>query len=102
MVEADNGPVDQEFDGLPADADEATRQDLAERLAPILATHIVDYPWLSDPAPHVSAGEQVIRQTVVEAVVALYNAAQVDVLGRACVLAQKLLPPALETGIEEA
>ncbi|WFE53268.1 MerR family transcriptional regulator [Micromonospora sp. WMMD1155] len=101
MVEADNGPVDQEFDGLPADADEATRRDLAGRLAPILAKHIIDYPWLSDPASHVSAGEQVIRQTVVEAVVALYNAAQVDVLGRASVLAQKLLPPAPETDVEE-
>ncbi|GIG87790.1 MerR family transcriptional regulator [Plantactinospora endophytica] len=91
MVESDTDPINAEFDALPADADATTRQNVAEQLAPILARHLVDYPWLSNPAGHLSKSEQVTQQTFVDAVVALYNSAQVDVLGRASVLAQKLL-----------
>ncbi|WP_371786562.1 MerR family transcriptional regulator [Streptosporangium subroseum] len=91
MVESDTDPVNAEFDALPADADEATRQNIAEQLAPILARHLVDYPWLSDPAGHLSKSEHVTQQTFVDAVVALYNTAQIDVLGRASVLAQQQL-----------
>ena len=91
MVEANEDPSNADLDALPPDADEATRQDLAERLAPVLVRHLIDYPWLSDPAGHLSKSEHATRQTVVAAVVALYNEAQVDVLGRASVLAQEQL-----------
>ncbi|MBE1489258.1 helix-turn-helix domain-containing protein [Plantactinospora soyae] len=91
MVEADTDPINADIDALPADADEATRQNLAEKLAPILAQHLIDYPWLSDPAGHLSKSEHVTQQTFVDAVVALYNTAQLDVLGRASVLAQQQL-----------
>ncbi|WP_250007833.1 MerR family transcriptional regulator [Actinoplanes sp. M2I2] len=94
MMDAGTDPVTAEVDALPAEADEAARQDLAEKLAPILAQHLIDYPWLSDPAKHVSASERVIRQTVVDAVVTLYNAAQIDVLVRAGVHARKQLSAA--------
>lgn len=99
MVEADPDPVSDDIDALQPDADEATRQNLAEKLAPILAQYLVDYPWLSDPAAHLSKSEKVTQQTFVDAVVVLYNAAQLDVLGRAGVLAQEQLrlartPPA--------
>jgi DNA-binding transcriptional MerR regulator len=91
MVEADTDPVNAELGALPADADEATRRRLAEQLAPVLARHLTDYPWLSDPAQHASKSEQVTRRTFIEAVTELYNPAQVDVLGRAGVLAQQRL-----------
>ncbi|MDP9843488.1 hypothetical protein [Streptosporangium lutulentum] len=75
----------------PKAADLAGWQNIAEQLAPILARHLVDYPWLSDPAGHLPKREHVTQQTFVDAVVALYNTAQIDVLGRAGVLAQQQL-----------
>jgi len=89
MVEADTDPVSADIDALTPDADEAIRQNLAEKLAPILAQHLVDYPWLSDPVAHVSKREDVTRQTFLDAMAGLYNTAQLDVLGRASVLAQE-------------
>ncbi|MEV4344490.1 MerR family transcriptional regulator [Actinoplanes sp. NPDC049596] len=91
MVDADTDPINHDIDTLPPDADEATRQNRAEKLAVRLAQHLVDYPWLRDPARHLSKSEHVTRQTFIDAVVALYNAAQVDVLSRAGVLAQEHL-----------
>ncbi|MCO8276227.1 MerR family transcriptional regulator [Actinoplanes sp. TRM 88003] len=91
MVEADTDPISAEIDALPPDADERTRQSLAERLAPALARHLLDHPWLNDPARHLSPGKHVSRQTFVDAVVALYNPAQLDVLTRAASLAQQHL-----------
>nr|WP_221381561.1 MerR family transcriptional regulator [Actinoplanes polyasparticus] len=89
MLESDPDPVDPEFDALPAEADEATRQRLAESLTPTLVRHLFDYPWLSDPAARLVKSENVTRQTFVDAVVDLYNPAQIDVLGRASILAQE-------------
>ncbi|MCR2784171.1 MULTISPECIES: MerR family transcriptional regulator [unclassified Microbacterium] len=91
MVEVDaaTGAVGDEITALPADADEATRQRLAERLAPTLAQNLIDYPWLYDPAGHASHSARVTRQTFVEAVGELYNPAQIDVLSRAGMLAQE-------------
>ncbi|MCA2217125.1 helix-turn-helix domain-containing protein [Jidongwangia harbinensis] len=101
MLEADADPVSADIDTLPADADEATRQDLAEKLAVILAQHLVDYPWLSDPAQHLSKSERVTRETFIDAVVELYHPAQLDVLGRASVLAQEHLRRARATAGDE-
>ncbi|WP_066367520.1 MerR family transcriptional regulator [Herbidospora mongoliensis] len=89
MVEADTDPIGDDIDSLPPDADEATRQRLAEKLAPTLARHLADYPWLSDPAAHLSKSEHLPRQTFIDAVVELYNPAQIDVLRRASVLARE-------------
>jgi DNA-binding transcriptional MerR regulator len=89
MVETDIDPVNAEMEALPADADEATRQRMAENLAPVIARNLIDYPWLSDPAAHLSNSEQFTRQTFIDAVVTLYNAAQIDVLGRASILAHQ-------------
>ncbi|CAN5626865.1 MerR family transcriptional regulator [soil metagenome] len=91
MMEAEVAAADMEFDELAPDVNEATRQRLAEAMAPGLARHLVDYPWLSDPAKHMSKDERVTRETFVEAVVELYNPAQLDVLGRASVLARELV-----------
>ncbi|GAA1769393.1 MerR family transcriptional regulator [Agromyces humatus] len=96
MVEADTDAVGADIDALPADADEATRQQLVERLAPILARNLIDYPWLSDPAAHLSTSKHVTQQTLVEVMVELYNPAQLDVLARASILAREQLPSALD------
>lgn len=89
MVQADAaaGSVGREIDVLPADADDETRQRLAERLAPTLAQNLIDFPWLREPASRLSRSEQVTRQTFVEAMVELYNPAQLDVFARASLLA---------------
>lgn len=58
-----------------------------------LGLHLVDYPWLSDPVGRLSKSEHVTRETFVDAVVGLYNTPQVDVLGRASVLAQEAAAP---------
>ncbi|GAB7042478.1 MerR family transcriptional regulator [Catenuloplanes niger JCM 9533] len=91
MAEEDMGPVATELDTLPADADEATRQRLAEQVAPMIARNLADYPWLSDPGARLTGTEQATRQTFIDAVTSLYNAAQIDVLARASLLAHELL-----------
>lgn len=88
-LDANGGEVGKEIDALPADADEVTRKRLAAGLAPILVQHMVDYPWLMNPAEHLSKGVRVTRSTFVEALGAMYNPAQLDVLGRAGQLAQE-------------
>lgn len=100
MVEADynNDSVSVEIDALQPDADEDTRQRLAERLAPSLAQNLHEYPWLNDPAGHLSKSERVTQQTFIEAVIELYNPAQLDVLVRASALAQALLGSRDENG----
>ncbi|MGB3373804.1 MAG: MerR family transcriptional regulator [Microbacterium sp.] len=85
MVEADaeSSALGDQIKLLPADADEQTRQRLAERLAPALAQNLIDYPWLADPTAHLSKSEPLTQQTFIEAIVELYNPAQIDVLARA-------------------
>jgi DNA-binding transcriptional MerR regulator len=90
MVQSEPEDAAAEFETLAADADEDTRQQLAERYAPIMAKYIDEYPWLTDQVPHLSKSEQVSQETFIESVVALYNPAQVDVMGRASVLATKM------------
>ena len=87
MVESDPADVSADFDQLAPDADETTRQNLAERLATGIAQSMSDYPWMSDPASRLSKNEQVTQQIFVDAVVALYNPAQLAVLAQAATLA---------------
>jgi len=90
MVESDDVAVSEELNNLPADADETTLQELAERLAPTLAKNLLDYPWLNDPMSRLSAKSGVTRQTFVDAVTELYSPVQLDVLRRASILASRL------------
>ncbi|UNX53818.1 MerR family transcriptional regulator [Georgenia sp. TF02-10] len=87
MVETDTDAVARDFDLLPPDADEEARRRLVERLAATIAQYLLDYPWLNDPAARLSQSEHVTAQTFVDAVVELYNPAQIDVLRRAGILA---------------
>jgi hypothetical protein len=92
MVEQDiESEAEAAFQELAADADEATRTTIAEGMAPALAQHLVDYPWLNDPAPRLSKGDRRARTAFFEAVVELYNPAQLDVLARADARARALL-----------
>lgn len=89
MAAADTENLGGDIDRLPADADEATRQRLTERLAATLARSFRDHPWLADPAAHLSRSSLVTAETFVEAVTGLYNRAQLDVLVRANTLARQ-------------
>lgn len=100
-VDAEDGVLADEINALAGDADEATRQRLAARLAPTLAQNLIDYPWLSDPAKHLSKSERVTQGTLVDAMVELYNPAQLDVFSRAGRLAQARLQADLVTGDEQ-
>ncbi|WP_072314524.1 MerR family transcriptional regulator [Agrococcus sp. Marseille-P2731] len=89
MVEAEAGDAaEAEFNALTADADDATRQRVAEALAPALEQHMRDFPWVLDPVSRSQRDAQSTAETFVEAVVQLYNAAQLDALGRADVIAR--------------
>lgn len=91
MVQAEPDDASAEFDALPPDADDAVRQRLAEALAPQLAQHLSDFPWLLQPAEHLSKSERVTQETFVETYTELYNEAQLNVLGRASALAREIL-----------
>ncbi|MFS0700572.1 MerR family transcriptional regulator [Cellulomonas sp. 179-A 4D5 NHS] len=91
MVESEpSDGVGAELDALPPDADDATRQRIAEALAPEIARNLTDYPWLLHPDAHLSKGPRVTQETFLETVTELYNGAQLDVIARASVLAAEL------------
>ncbi|MFC3454857.1 MerR family transcriptional regulator [Amycolatopsis speibonae] len=71
-------PAQGEFDTLSADADEATRQRLAEELAPVARDQIEAQPSLTDARTKVALTEPMVLRGLVE----LYNPAQLDVLRR--------------------
>jgi DNA-binding transcriptional MerR regulator len=91
MVESEAPDAGVAFEALPADADDAERQRIAESLAPQLAKHLSDYPWLSDPKAHLSKGPQRTQEVFLETMVELYNEAQLDVIGRASIIATEQL-----------
>lgn len=78
----DPDPSDQELDELPADADEKTRQDLAERMLPRIRDLFANHPEIQDMAPSFDLDKNHANETIRAAVTDLYNPAQVDVLRR--------------------
>jgi DNA-binding transcriptional MerR regulator len=96
--------ADDEFDALPADADRATRQRLAEALAPAMARAQTAYPSLQDTGAHAPKGAAFAQGTVVETLRSLYSSAQLEVLYRGHLLstgAEEELA-ALEAKLDEA
>jgi DNA-binding transcriptional MerR regulator len=73
-------PAAAEFDNLPADADESTRAELAERLAPYADELTSQYPEITAPATDSPVGAKRAAETVGKALRDLYNPAQIDVL----------------------
>jgi DNA-binding transcriptional MerR regulator len=83
MRETPEDPAANELDNLPADADEATRQDLAERLAPYIKAVRDAHPALDDSRADAPRGKRFADRAIDEAMLDLYNPAQLDVLRRA-------------------
>jgi DNA-binding transcriptional MerR regulator len=81
-------PVDDEFDALAPDADEDTIQRLAERLAPGIRRMQEQYPATRDIEAYTTGSAEAARSTVVEAVLELYNPAQLQALHRATLILQ--------------
>jgi DNA-binding transcriptional MerR regulator len=75
-------PTSKEFDALPADTDEQTRQDLAERMAPYVQALYDEHPDLRAPNTDAPHGEAFAMKTIGKALRDLYNPAQLDVLRR--------------------
>lgn len=71
-----------EFDTLPADADEGTRERLARRIAPQMLALVEKHPAPPRIVEQAEAGRKAAAGTVVEAMLDLYNPAQLDVLVR--------------------
>lgn len=84
---------DAEFIALPADTDEASRQQFAVRLAPHVKDLNDKYPWLMDPGAGSVRGSAFAESVIGEAMNELYNPAQLDVLRRV----NEILHPAAES-----
>jgi len=67
---------------LPADSDDTTRQHLADRMAGPMAALLAQHPAPAALAPQ-GAGQPAVARTVIDAMLDLYNPAQLDVLARA-------------------
>ncbi|RSN25536.1 MerR family transcriptional regulator [Amycolatopsis sp. WAC 04169] len=78
-------PAQAELDALPADADEVTRQRLAEALAPVARDQIEAQPSLTDARTRVALTKHAVLSGLIE----LYNPAQLDVLRRLNALIEK-------------
>ena len=74
--------VDSEFDDMAEDADEQTRQRVADGLVPSVRELRATNPWLANPGALAPKGAAYATNTVGQAMGGLYNPAQLDVLGR--------------------
>lgn len=82
----ENSPVEPAvaiFDDLPADTDETTRQDIAERLVPYIRAINAAHPGLAESRTDAPGGARFAEETIAEAMSELYNSAQLDILRRA-------------------
>lgn len=73
-------PATREFDILPADADEATREGLAARLAPYIRSVRQAHPALMEARSDAPRGPRFAEKAIEDAMADLYNPAQLDVL----------------------
>lgn len=76
-------PLDDELEALPSDADEATREELAQRFAPYLAEIRRRWAWVSDPSEHARRSPAEMESTVIGTMLEVYSVAQLDVMARA-------------------
>lgn len=83
MRQTPEDPAADELDNLPADADEATRRDLAERLAPYIRAVREAHPGLDESRADAPRGKRFADKAIDAAMLDLYNPAQLDVLSRA-------------------
>ncbi|AOS63827.1 helix-turn-helix domain-containing protein [Actinoalloteichus hymeniacidonis] len=71
-----------EFEYLSVDADESTIDQLAERMVPIARKTQAEQPTLVDPTAHSRLGKEEAQRTMAQALIELYNPAQLRVLKR--------------------
>lgn len=83
-------PAASELDTLAADADEVTRQDLAERLAPYIWSVRQAHPGLTEARADAPRGASYAEKAIDDAMTELYNPAQMDVLRRAGQIVRRL------------
>jgi DNA-binding transcriptional MerR regulator len=84
LVAAETDSISETFGALPPDADEATRERVAERIADESGNwRIADHPWAWSRLGQLRRRDHLARQTIIEALIELYNPAQQDVLNRA-------------------
>ncbi|WP_017591510.1 helix-turn-helix domain-containing protein [Nocardiopsis potens] len=79
---AEQEEIDDEFERLPADADEAAIGLLAERMAPVVRAAREEHPWSADPTADSPRGAKLAESAIAQAVAELYNPAQIRVLQR--------------------
>ena len=82
LLHLPDDPVGAEFDELPDDADDLTRQAVAERMVPYIHALRARNPDLDESYSDAHRGAQFVARTVGEALRDLYNSAQLDVLRR--------------------
>ncbi|AXB44740.1 MerR family transcriptional regulator [Amycolatopsis albispora] len=89
--------TDDEFEALPADADDDTIERLAERMVPAVLEIQEKHPWSKDPMADSPQGVELAKNTMAHAVAELYNPAQIRVLQRLHALLEnvtEVTPPA--------
>jgi DNA-binding transcriptional MerR regulator len=75
-------PTDGEFDSLPADADDATRQSLAGHMVPHIRRIQAEHPEMAAPHADAPRGPRFVTAIAAAAMQELYSPAQIDVLRR--------------------
>ncbi|WP_433036177.1 MerR family transcriptional regulator [Actinomycetospora sp. CA-053990] len=75
-------PLMTEFDELSPEADEQTRQDLAERMLPHVRALRAEHPELRTADEDAPQGAKFAARTMGQAMIELYSPAQLDVLKR--------------------
>ncbi|KIH98441.1 MerR family transcriptional regulator [Streptomonospora alba] len=81
--------TDEEFEALPPDADDAAIDRLAARMLPVVRRARERHPWSKAPAADAPRGAKHAEYTMAEAMVQLYNPAQLCVLKRLNALLQE-------------
>lgn len=74
--------LDHELENLPADADERTRADLADRMSLQTRKLYAEHPGMLNSTADAPRGQQFAERTVGRALLDLFNPAQLDVLVR--------------------
>ncbi len=75
-------PASDEFDALPADADEETRRRVAELMAPEVTSLLAEHPLPAGALPPSIREQAAFGRAVIEAMLDLYNPAQLDGVAR--------------------
>jgi DNA-binding transcriptional MerR regulator len=86
---AERDDTEDEFDALPPDADDATIDQLAERMLPVVRRTQEKHPWSKDPVADSPRGPKLAVNTMAHAAVEFYNPAQLRVLQRVNVLLEQ-------------